>query len=101
MFTRTHTTVFGQPQTGVDTGSQVFHLFLEGKHVSMNSQHDNGHHRQQQPGNGCSHQGPDQNYKPQSVDQPEMQSLPTPIPDPPIQYTKVSSIHSIINSQAL
>ncbi|KAI3372385.1 hypothetical protein L3Q82_022887, partial [Scortum barcoo] len=45
---------------------------------------------QQQPGKGCNHQGPQQNHKLQHADGPEAQALPMPIPDPHIQYTKVS-----------
>lgn len=71
----------------VDTGCHFF-SFSEGKHANMNSQPDNGH--QQQSGNGCSRQGPTQNRKPQPADGLETQALPMPIPDPPIQYTKVS-----------
>ncbi|XP_033947021.1 aldehyde dehydrogenase 1A1-like [Pseudochaenichthys georgianus] len=48
---------------------------------------DNGH--QQQSDNGCNHQSPNQNHKPQHVDGPETQTLPMPVPDPPIQYTKL------------
>ncbi len=59
----------------------------------MNSQPDNGH-QQQQPGNGYNHQGPNQNHKPQHVDGPEAQPMPMPIPDPTIQYTKVSCTHN-------
>lgn len=66
----------------VDTGFHFY--FSEGKHADMN----NGH--QQQPGNGCNHQGPNQSHKSQHVDGAETQALPMPIPDPPIQYTKVS-----------
>ncbi|XP_036954545.1 retinal dehydrogenase 1-like isoform X1 [Acanthopagrus latus] len=53
----------------------------EGKHPNMNSQ--------QQCGNGCNHQGPNQNHKPETVGLPETQVLPMPIPDLPIQYTKL------------
>uniref|UniRef100_A0A8C4GJL6 Aldehyde dehydrogenase 1 family member A1 n=1 Tax=Dicentrarchus labrax TaxID=13489 RepID=A0A8C4GJL6_DICLA len=53
----------------------------------MNSQPDSGH--QQQAGNGCNHQGLNQNHQPQPADGPETQALPMPIPDPPIQYTKL------------
>lgn len=78
----------------MDAGFHVFY-FSEGKHANMNSQCDNGHQQQQQSGNGCNHQGPDQSHKPQPVDGPEMQALPMPIPDPPIQYTKVSIRFSV------
>uniref|UniRef100_A0A3B4XQU4 aldehyde dehydrogenase (NAD(+)) n=1 Tax=Seriola lalandi dorsalis TaxID=1841481 RepID=A0A3B4XQU4_SERLL len=53
----------------------------------MNSQPDNCH--QQNAGNGCNHQGPNQNHKSQHVGEPEAQALPMPVPDPPIQYTKL------------
>ncbi|XP_071338553.1 aldehyde dehydrogenase 1A1-like isoform X2 [Trachinotus anak] len=53
----------------------------EGKHANLNSQ--------QQSGTECNHQGPDQNHKSQHADGPEMQALPMPVPDPPIQYTKL------------
>nr|XP_046242857.1 aldehyde dehydrogenase 1A1-like isoform X2 [Scatophagus argus] len=52
----------------------------EGKYANMNSQPE-----QQQSGNGCDHQSPNQNHKLQ----PETQALPMPIPDPPIQYTEL------------
>ena len=56
----------------------------------MNFQPDNGH-QQQQTGNGCSRQDLDQNRSAQRADGPETQTLPmpAPVPDPPIQYTKV------------
>ncbi|XP_056233286.1 aldehyde dehydrogenase 1A1-like [Seriola aureovittata] len=59
----------------------------EGKHANMNSQPDHCH--QQHAGNGCNHQGPNQNHKSQHVGEPEAQALPMPVPDPPIQYTKL------------
>ncbi|XP_053276720.1 aldehyde dehydrogenase 1A1 isoform X1 [Pleuronectes platessa] len=59
----------------------------EGKHANMNSQPDHDH--QQQSGNGCNHQVPNQNHRPQSVDGPEMQALPMPVPEPTIQHTKL------------
>lgn len=65
-----------------------FVSFLDGKHANMDSQSDNGN--QQQSGNGCDHQGPNQNHASQHVERPEMQALPMPVQDPPIQYTKVS-----------
>lgn len=67
-----------------------FVSFSEGKHVNMNSQPDNDH--QQQSDNGCNHQIPNQNHKSEHGDRPGMQALPMPVPDPPIQYTKVSCI---------
>ncbi|XP_068994682.1 aldehyde dehydrogenase 1A1-like [Embiotoca jacksoni] len=57
----------------------------EGKHANMNSQPGNGHEQQ----SGCNHQGSNQDHKPQHVDGSEMKALPTPIPDPPILYTKL------------
>lgn len=74
-------------ETSIETVSNIqyngFHLyFSEGKHPNMNSQ--------QQCGNGCNHQGPNQNHKPETVGLPETQVLPMPIPDLPVQYTKVS-----------
>ncbi|XP_035514390.1 retinal dehydrogenase 1-like isoform X1 [Morone saxatilis] len=76
------------PVTGIhQTGGNSPAPSAEGKHVNMNSQSDSGH--QQQPGNGCNHQGPNQNHQPQPADGPETQALPTPIPDPHIQYTKL------------
>lgn len=65
-------------------GSQAL-SFSEGKHANMNSQSD-----QQQLANGCNHQVPNQNRRSQHVDRPEVQTLPMPVPDPTIQYTKVS-----------
>uniref|UniRef100_A0A4W6FYS1 aldehyde dehydrogenase (NAD(+)) n=1 Tax=Lates calcarifer TaxID=8187 RepID=A0A4W6FYS1_LATCA len=53
----------------------------------MNSQPDNDH--QQQSDNGCNHQIPNQNHKSEHGDRPGMQALPMPVPDPPIQYTKL------------
>uniref|UniRef100_A0A8D2ZVW8 aldehyde dehydrogenase (NAD(+)) n=1 Tax=Scophthalmus maximus TaxID=52904 RepID=A0A8D2ZVW8_SCOMX len=50
----------------------------------MNSQSD-----QQQLANGCNHQVPNQNRRSQHVDRPEVQTLPMPVPDPTIQYTKL------------
>uniref|UniRef100_A0AAQ5XN90 Aldehyde dehydrogenase domain-containing protein n=1 Tax=Amphiprion ocellaris TaxID=80972 RepID=A0AAQ5XN90_AMPOC len=58
----------------------------ERKHASMNSQPRNGH---EQHANGCNHQGPNQEHRSQRVDGSRTKALPTPIPDPPILYTKL------------
>ncbi|XP_068460787.1 aldehyde dehydrogenase 1A1-like [Clinocottus analis] len=58
----------------------------EEKHANMNSQPDNDHQQQSDNGN---QQGLNQNHKPEHVDGPEMQDLPMPIPNPPIQYTQL------------
>ncbi|XP_070761100.1 aldehyde dehydrogenase 1A1-like isoform X1 [Enoplosus armatus] len=68
------------------TGGSSSTSSSEGKHANMNSPPNNSH--QQQSGNGCNHQGPNQSHKPQH-DGPGTQALPMPIPDPPIQYTKL------------
>ncbi|XP_071780132.2 aldehyde dehydrogenase 1A1-like [Centroberyx gerrardi] len=80
------------PVTGVEihqTAGTSPAACTEGKQVNMSSQPDNGH--QKQPGNGRSHQGPNQSqsHRPQCADGPETQALPMPIPDLPIQYTKL------------
>lgn len=63
-------------------------LFLDGKHANMNSQQPN---KGQQPsGNGCNHSGSNPNYKSQHLDGPATHTVPIPISDPTIQYTKVS-----------
>ncbi|XP_008279045.1 retinal dehydrogenase 1-like isoform X1 [Stegastes partitus] len=59
----------------------------EVKHANMNSQASNGH--EQQAGNGCNHQGPNQEHRSQRVDGSKTKALPTPIPDPQILYTKL------------
>lgn len=67
-----------------------FGCFSDGKHSDVNFQPDKGN-QQQQPGNGCNHQGLNQNYK----SQPETQAVPAPVPAPTIQYTKVSCIKQL------
>ncbi|XP_041643328.1 retinal dehydrogenase 1-like [Cheilinus undulatus] len=68
------------PVTGVGThptGGTPPASSSVGKHASMNS------------GNGCNHQDPEQSLKPQHVDGAEPHTLPMPIPDLSIHYTKL------------
>ncbi|XP_067461779.1 aldehyde dehydrogenase 1A1-like isoform X1 [Thunnus thynnus] len=69
------------------TGGSSTAPSTEGNCANMSSPPDNGH--QQQSSNRRNHQSPNQNHRPQHVDGPETQTLPMPIPDPPIQYTKL------------
>lgn len=78
------------------TLASIYFILLEGEHANMNSQCNNAQ-QQQQSGNRCNQQAPDQNHKPQPGDGPDMQALPMPIPDPPIQYTKVSNMQFDLN----
>ncbi|KAK2837520.1 hypothetical protein Q5P01_014732 [Channa striata] len=73
------------PVSGGGTGSST--SAADGKHPNMNSQPEKGH--QQQSGNGCQHQVPNQNNKSQCANGPGTQSLPVPVLDPTIQYTKL------------
>ncbi|CAK6950268.1 aldehyde dehydrogenase 1A1-like isoform X1 [Scomber scombrus] len=78
------------PVTGASihqTGGSSSASPTEGKHDNMSSPPDNGH--QQQSSKRCNHQSLNQNHRPQHVDGPGIQTLPKPIPDPPIQYAKL------------
>ncbi|XP_026177165.1 retinal dehydrogenase 1-like isoform X1 [Mastacembelus armatus] len=70
------------PETGGgihQTGATSSASATGGKYDKMNFQ----------PNNKDQHQSPNQNHKSQHVDGPGTQPLPVPVPDPPIQYTKL------------